>query len=1214
MILVSLLYSQLCVPPPVPSPGVQILNFAAILRAISTDLAQDGEQVIFLAYNEIPQLVPYINKIHKLPNRHCTFHATFTSSTQLALIDQVCAGTSLFCPPTSHSGPSTFLFCPSTRVAAQFSDLARHFPSPVFIFLEEPQIPPQLPCNEQIDSKSAEGLDALLERITGSPALPQDSDSIVVIMGSHSGVFLNTSRIAVYPIHTFTPFPSAQLLQTIPPSAKIVCVVERVEERERDELFMGPLFMKVVGAFHEAVDYLNPPNPILNPNSSISPNPNPKAQIVSFTFHGTFTQEMVDYLASHLNSGIPPRTFHFTPKLHPLPLPPTVSTPPVIPPVISPSPSLPLSPSPTPTIQTTSPKISFVPMPNFSHKEPAPLRSPDIKPPKILLLSSSPTLSTTSTLSDPIRNSTLHPKFIEEEPAFSTPVILLKETFANLHVWEVGSQHSTFRTPSFSLQPVPSLEIGFGNFIVFSHKNQRNPAPHPVSSTFIWFVCEEANMNFGSLLTVLETGEPINLLFISSSSVAYSKNIGLYVMTHCPQVYIASTSYSDLSPDILIGAADFNGPSLVLASDSSDWPSYMYDPKQGVLAADNSAAARLRALLDANNLNSLVVQPQPSFPAPLTVHNSEFSEKYQHIMKSFLKLASGISRSPILVMYASDGGSGEAFARKLCTELEKSGLRANCNSCDEVPFEEFVKQSIVVFVISTSGQGKFPLNAKQFWTQLGQVSEDELSLNRMQFGVFGLGDSEFWKPPLGKLYFCKSAKDLDKRMAALGALRLTPLSCGDDQDVGGPQEAFAKWLPEICKAVGIPQKIEASTVTARAATNGDASLSEQQSGDPKKELTELIRAKGLELGMSAVAFTKLEKSECGPAYEEWVLKGYHGEMGYLAREDAVMKRKEPTRLVPGAMSAIVATLNYDPGLDPEPFKDPSAAIFARYAQGGDYHDILKPKLMQLQQFIQNLPQVQSTRARVYVDTGPILERELARKAGLGWYGKNTMLIMPKRGSYFFLGVLLIDLELTYDEPFRKDMCGGCSACLPACPTGALLGKDPKTGAPIMDARRCISYLTIEQKGPIPRHLRKLIGNRIYGCDICQEVCPWNQYSTPSTEPLFAPRGLHGEKLVDLMQLSQADFSKKFKGSAIKRTKRRGLLRNAAVALGNWRNPSAIPVLIEALKDEEPLVRGHAAWALGQIGGIESFEALRERLSLESDEYVRDEILCSLDVQ
>jgi epoxyqueuosine reductase len=222
-----------------------------------------------------------------------------------------------------------------------------------------------------------------------------------------------------------------------------------------------------------------------------------------------------------------------------------------------------------------------------------------------------------------------------------------------------------------------------------------------------------------------------------------------------------------------------------------------------------------------------------------------------------------------------------------------------------------------------------------------------------------------------------------------------------------------------------------------------------------------------------------------------------------------------------------------------------------------------------------------------------------------------MLIQPRRGSYWFLGVILLDVELAYDAPFTKDHCGTCHACVSTCPTGALLGRD-EAGAPRMDARRCISYLTIELRGPIPRELRPLIGNRIYGCDICQEVCPWNRFATPSAEEAFLAReGLDGPSLIEWMTMTQEEFSARFKGSPIKRAKRRGLLRNVAVALGNWGSPEAVPALAVALNDEEPLVRGHAAWALGRIGTGAARLALRGREEVEAEAWVREEIAAAL---
>jgi epoxyqueuosine reductase len=386
-------------------------------------------------------------------------------------------------------------------------------------------------------------------------------------------------------------------------------------------------------------------------------------------------------------------------------------------------------------------------------------------------------------------------------------------------------------------------------------------------------------------------------------------------------------------------------------------------------------------------------------------------------------------------------------------------------------------------------------------------------------------------------------------------------------------------------------------------------------------LTRQIREHALALGFDTVGIAPLGPSAHADAYRRWVDAGYAGEMHYLARPDAVERRADPAALVPGALSAVVVTRGYAPP-DEEPLAadDPERAVFARYARGADYHEPLKERLIQLQAWINEalLP----VRGRAYVDTGAVLERELAARAGLGWFGRNTLLIQPRRGSYHFIGVLLLDVELEPDAPFDRDHCGRCTRCLDGCPTGALLGRD-ETGAPRMDARRCISYLTIELRGPIPRALRPLLGNRIYGCDICQEVCPHNntRFVEITSEEAFWPRqGVHGEKLIELMGLTQEEFSRRFRGSPVKRAKRRGLLRNVAVALGNWGSPDAVSALLAALQDDEPLIRGHVAWALGRIAFRSDcpsdavsvcIAAVERRLSGEQDKWVREELSLAL---
>jgi len=382
-----------------------------------------------------------------------------------------------------------------------------------------------------------------------------------------------------------------------------------------------------------------------------------------------------------------------------------------------------------------------------------------------------------------------------------------------------------------------------------------------------------------------------------------------------------------------------------------------------------------------------------------------------------------------------------------------------------------------------------------------------------------------------------------------------------------------------------------------------------------------LRAKARELGLAAVGITPSLPSTHLSFLRKWLDQGFHGEMAYLARGDATQRRGDLGLTLEGVRSVVVVAQDYFQEDPPGVPADPSRGVVARYARGEDYHDVLKSRLLDLLEYIRrearSLDLAEDVKGLPYVDTGPILERDLARRAGLGWFGKNTMLIHPRRGSYFFLGVLLLDIPLPSSEPFQEDRCGSCRACLDACPTGALKGRD-RNGAPVMDARLCISYLTIELKGPIPRELRPLVGNRIFGCDICQEVCPWNvRFAGPSVETAYrATRETDGPALLDLMGISREEFGLRFSASPIKRARRRGLLRNVTVALGNWASREAVPALARALEDPEALVRGHAAWALGEIlarvgipgdGGFEVAEALLFRLRDENDPWVRREL-------
>ncbi len=311
-------------------------------------------------------------------------------------------------------------------------------------------------------------------------------------------------------------------------------------------------------------------------------------------------------------------------------------------------------------------------------------------------------------------------------------------------------------------------------------------------------------------------------------------------------------------------------------------------------------------------------------------------------------------------------------------------------------------------------------------------------------------------------------------------------------------------------------------------------------------------------------------------------------------------RRNPHRLVPWAVSLISVGMNYyTPFSRPAASQQPKGWI-SRYAWGDDYHNLIKDKLESLLDNIRRLCNG-PVEGKAFVDSGPVLEREFAGIAGICWFGKNTHLISPQNGSWFFLGELFLSIPLVYDRPIR-DRCGKCDLCLKACPTGAFVGPY------VLDARRCISYLTIELKGFIPRHFRPLVGNHIFGCDICQEICPYNVKARPTMEKAYAPReGLYAPDLIPLLSLDEEEFRRRFRGSPILRAKRKGLLRNVAVALGNAKSHEALPALIRALDDEETLVRGHVAWALGQIGSPKAISALGKRLRIESDPTVRMEI-------
>ncbi len=345
-----------------------------------------------------------------------------------------------------------------------------------------------------------------------------------------------------------------------------------------------------------------------------------------------------------------------------------------------------------------------------------------------------------------------------------------------------------------------------------------------------------------------------------------------------------------------------------------------------------------------------------------------------------------------------------------------------------------------------------------------------------------------------------------------------------------------------------------------------------------RQLAERIKTQAASLGFTFAAIVPADASRYGQYYQQWVASGYHAEMGYLARPDAIARRADLSLTVPNAQSVVVVAANYHTRhLPPKILSDPSRGIIASYAWGLDYHDLLTPRLYRLQRWIEAQAGA-PVKGRAYTDTGPVLERELAARGGLGFIGKNTCLINSQLGSYLFLGEIILALPLPFDAPESAGTCGNCVRCLSACPTNAL--KAPY----LLDANLCLSYLTIELKGDIPLELRPLLGNRIFGCDICQEVCPYNKrFALPTDEPGFqAALDAMAPPLPDLIALDDEGFRQRFKGSPIKRSKRRGLLRNVCVALGNWGDKAAIPALERALRDPEPLIRTHAAWALKAV--------------------------------
>ncbi|MCZ6876079.1 MAG: tRNA epoxyqueuosine(34) reductase QueG [bacterium] len=340
------------------------------------------------------------------------------------------------------------------------------------------------------------------------------------------------------------------------------------------------------------------------------------------------------------------------------------------------------------------------------------------------------------------------------------------------------------------------------------------------------------------------------------------------------------------------------------------------------------------------------------------------------------------------------------------------------------------------------------------------------------------------------------------------------------------------------------------------------------------QLTQQIKTQARALGFDLVGVAPVHDSPELAFFERWIEAGYAGEMHYLARNMA--RRRDIRQVLPGAQSVVVCGLNYDTDYPYSTTQDdPLRGWIARYAWSNDYHDLMQDKLEKLRAYVAaRMPP--DAAGKLYVDTGPVVERVYAKYAGLGWFGKNTCLIDKRLGSWLYLGELILTIPLLYDRP-TTDHCGTCTRCIDACPTEAIL--EPY----VLDSKRCISYLTIELKGAIPEDLRSQMGAHVFGCDICQDVCPWNRKRQFTIEPELQPQPhqVH-PPLAELARLTPQAFKQAFRGTALERSKRRGLLRNVCVAMGNSGQSAFIPLLEGLLDDEEALVREHAAWALAQL--------------------------------
>jgi epoxyqueuosine reductase len=374
-------------------------------------------------------------------------------------------------------------------------------------------------------------------------------------------------------------------------------------------------------------------------------------------------------------------------------------------------------------------------------------------------------------------------------------------------------------------------------------------------------------------------------------------------------------------------------------------------------------------------------------------------------------------------------------------------------------------------------------------------------------------------------------------------------------------------------------------------------------------ILDLLQAETQRLGFPLFGVAPAAPPPHYATFRRWVEDGLYAGMSYLSAERSLARRADPRAIEPEARSVLVVGMRYAaPSTAPDaPASEPHGRV-AAYAWGADYHDVIPPRLAEIGAALEK-HLGQAVRGRSYTDTGPVLERDFAQQAGLGWIGKNTCLISPSSGSYYLLGETLLDVEIEPSVPLRSDHCGSCTRCIEACPTAAI--RPDRT----INSGRCISYLTIENKGPIPPELRSRMGEWVFGCDICQTVCPWNlRFAAPEGHPALAPReGAARPALREILRLTPQDFNRNFRGSPLLRAKRRGYLRNACVASGNAGDTAAVPDLAETLRSEtEPLVRAHAAWALGQLRTAQARAALEKSLPKETDPAAAQEIRSALE--